>query len=75
MRGTLFYISNIKPQHQLHYVTHDRPLNRSKWKTPVHYYSKFYNTLPPHPVTRHYKHTSKPTSPIEAYNPCNQTPH
>ena len=33
----------------LHYLTENCPLNRNLRKTPAHYYSNFYNTLPPTP--------------------------
>jgi len=49
MRGTHSYTSYTEPQHPLHYLTHDRPLHRHKRDTPAHYYSNFYNTLPPTP--------------------------
>ena len=49
MRGTHSYTSYTEPTHPLHYLTHDRPLNRNLRKTPAHYYSNFYNTLPPTP--------------------------
>ena len=67
-----FLLRTITPTNSL---THDRPLNRYKWITPAHYYFNFYNTLPPHPETHHYEHTSTSTSPIEAYIPWNQTPY
>ena len=49
MRGTHAYTSYTDPQHPLHYLTQERPLNRNIRKTPAHYYSTLYNTLPPTP--------------------------
>ena len=38
-------LPTLKRKPLLHYLTHDRPLNRNKWKTPAQYRSNFYNTL------------------------------
>ena len=47
MRVTHSYTFYTEQQHPPHYLTHDRPINRNIRKTPAHYYSDVYNTLPP----------------------------
>ena len=47
MRGTHIYTSYNDNDHPLHYLTQNRPQNRSIKTTPAQYYSRLYNSLPP----------------------------
>ena len=49
MRGTHFYDSTHAPDHPLHYMRSQQPVDRNMRKTPAKYYSALHESLPPCP--------------------------